>query len=365
VVKQYTIAVLGGDGIGPEVTGEAVRVLQAAGERFGLQLGLTQYPVGAAGVAAAGDPLPAETRAAVVQADAVLLGAVGDPSLDHAPRKLRPESGLLALRSLLGVYANLRPVTTNPALAFCSPLKPEHLAGVDLLIVRELVGGLYYGEPRGKDDGAAVNTLRYTEAEVERVARVAFGAARRRRRRLLSVDKANVLETSQLWRETVTRLGQEYADVTLEHAYVDYAAMRLVTDSAGIDVLVTENMFGDILSDEAAVLAGSLGLLPSASLGDGPGLFEPIHGSAPALAGKDVANPIGAIASAAMLLRYGLGLAEPATAVEQAIAAALEQGARTRDIARPSDRMIGTREMGGWIAELVRSPAKRPLSLVR
>jgi 3-isopropylmalate dehydrogenase len=364
-VKLYTIAVLPGDGIGPEVTGEAVRVLQAAGERFGLRFVLSEYAVGAAGVAAAGDPLPPDTRAAVAKAEAVLLGAVGDPSLDHAPRKLRPESGLLALRSLLGVYANLRPVTTNPALAFCSPLKPEHLAGVDILIVRELVGGLYYGEPRGKDNGAAVNTLRYTEPEVERVARVAFGAARRRRRRLLSVDKANVLETSQLWRETVTRVAQEYPDVTLEHAYVDYAAMRLVTDSAGIDVLLTENMFGDILSDEAAVLAGSLGLLPSASLGDGPGLFEPIHGSAPALAGKDVANPIGAIGSAAMLLRYGLGLAEPAAAVEQAIAAALEQGARTRDIARPSDRMIGTREMGAWIAELVRSPARRPLSLVR
>ncbi|HEY6155819.1 MAG TPA: 3-isopropylmalate dehydrogenase [Gemmatimonadales bacterium] len=364
-MKQYHIAVLAGDGIGPEVTGEAVRVLQAAGERFGLEFRLSHHPVGAAGVAAAGDPLPVETRAAVVKADAVLLGAVGDPSLDHAPRKLRPESGLLALRSLLGVYANLRPVTTNPALAFCSPLKPEHLAGVDILIVRELVGGLYYGEPRGKENGAAVNTLRYTEAEVERVARVAFAAARSRRRRLLSVDKANVLETSQLWRETVTRLAQDYPEVTLEHAYVDYAAMRLVTDSAGIDVLLTENMFGDILSDEAAVLAGSLGLLPSASLGDGPGLFEPIHGSAPALAGKDLANPIGAIASAAMLLRYGLGLTEPAAAVEQAIAAALEQGARTRDIARPSDRMLGTREMGGWIAELVRTPAKRPLSLVR
>ena len=365
MVRQYAIAVLAGDGIGPEVTAEAVRVLQAAGERFGFEFALSYYPVGAAGVAAAGDPLPPETRDAVVKADAVLLGAVGDPSLDHAPRKLRPESGLLALRGLLAVYANLRPVTTNPALAFCSPLKPEHLAGVDILIVRELVGGLYYGEPRGKDNGAAVNTLRYTEAEVERVARVAFGAARRRRRRLLSVDKANVLETSQLWRETVTRVALEYPDVTLEHAYVDYAAMRLVTDSAGIDVLLTENMFGDILSDEAAVLAGSLGLLPSASLGDGPGLFEPIHGSAPTLAGKDVANPIGAIASVAMLLGYGLGLAEPATAVEQAIAAALEQGARTRDIARPSDRMIGTREMGTWIAELVRSPARRPLSLVR
>jgi len=354
-MKELRIAVLPGDGIGPDVTAQAVRVLQAAAERFGLRLALSHYPVGAAAVASAGGPLPAETRAAVVNADAVLLGAVGDPSLDHAPRHLRPETGLLALRALLGVYANLRPVAVSDALAFCSPLKPEHLANVDVLIVRELTGGLYYGEPRGRQDGAAVNTLRYSEGEIERVSRVAFAAARTRRCRVLSVDKANVLETSQLWRETVTRVAAAYPDVTLEHAYVDYAAMRLVA----------ENMFGDILSDEAAVLAGSLGLLPSASLGDGPGLFEPVHGSAPRLAGKDVANPIGAIASAALLLRYGLGLAEPAAAVEGAIAAALEQGARTRDIARPSDRMIGTSEMGAWIAELVRSPARRPLSLLR
>jgi len=364
-MKELRIAVLPGDGIGPDVTAQAVRVLQAAAERFGLRLALSHYPVGAAAVASAGGPLPAETRAAVVNADAVLLGAVGDPSLDQAPRHLRPETGLLALRALLGVYANLRPVAVSDALAFCSPLKPEHLANVDVLIVRELTGGLYYGEPRGRQDGAAVNTLRYSEGEIERVSRVAFAAARTRRCRVLSVDKANVLETSQLWRETVTRVAAAYPDVTLEHAYVDYAAMRLVAAPASIDVLLTENMFGDILSDEAAVLAGSLGLLPSASLGDGPGLFEPIHGSAPPLAGKDVANPIGAIASAALLLRYGLGFAEPATAVEGAIAAALEQGARTRDIARPSDRMIGTSEMGAWIAELVRSPARRPLSLLR
>jgi 3-isopropylmalate dehydrogenase len=364
-MTTHRIAVLPGDGIGPEVTSEAVRVLQAVGERFGIRFALSHHPVGAAAVAAAGDPLPAETRAAVVNADAVLLGAVGDPSLDHAPRPLRPESGLLALRSLLGVYANLRPVKANEALAFCSPLKPEHLAGVDILIVRELVGGLYYGEPRGRENDTALNTLRYTAAEVERVARVAFAAARTRRHRVLSVDKANVLETSQLWRDTVTRVAADYPDVTLEHAYVDYAAMRLITDPASIDVLVTENMFGDILSDEAAVLAGSLGLLPSASLGDGPGLFEPIHGSAPSLAAKDVANPIGAIASVALLLRHGLGLHEPAAAVDEAITAALEHGARTRDIARPSDRMVGTREMGSCIAELARSPARRPLSLVR
>jgi 3-isopropylmalate dehydrogenase len=364
-MKTFRVAVLPGDGIGPEVTAQAVRALAAAAERFGFRLAFEEHAVGAAGVAALGDPLPAPTRAAVTRADAVLLGAVGDPALDHAPRHLRPETGLLALRALLGVYANLRPVVARTALAFCSPLRPEHLAGVDLVIVRELTGGLYYGEPRGRAGDAAVNTLRYSAAEVERVARVAFAAARARRRRVLSVDKANVLETSQLWRETVTRVAREYPDVTLEHAYVDYAAARLVTDAASIDVLLTENLFGDILSDEAAVLAGSLGLLPSASLGAGPGLFEPVHGSAPALAGRDVANPIGAIASAALLLRHGLGLAEPAAAVEQAIGDALAQGARTRDIARPSDRMIGTREMGEWIAELVRTPARRPLSLVR
>ena len=321
MVKPYSIAVLPGDGIGPEVTAEAERVLEAVGERWGggIRFVLNHLPIGAAGVAVIGDPFPPETRDAVTRADAVLLGAVGDPTLDGEPRQRRPETGLLALRALLGVYANLRPVTVHPALAFCSPLKPERLTGVDLVIVRELTGGLYYGEPRGKADGQAVNTLRYTAGEVERVARVAFELARQRRQRVLSVDKANVLETSQLWRETVTRLAREYPDVTLEHIYVDYAAMRLVADPASIDVLLTENMFGDILSDEAAVLVGSLGLLPSASLGDGPGLFEPIHGSAPTLAGRNVANPIGAIGAAALLLRHGLGLAEPAVAIDRAI----------------------------------------------
>ncbi len=349
------IAVLPGDGIGPEVIAAALRVLEAVRERCGIRLALERYPIGAAGVAAAGDPFPEKTRTAVQRADAVLLGAVGDPALDCAPRPLRPETGLLALRACLGVYANLRPVSLHPALVDRSPLKPDRLAGVDLVIVRELTGGLYYGEPRGNSDGAAVNTLRYTAAEVERVARVAFELARKRRRRVLSVDKANVLEASQLWRETVTRLAGEYPEVTLEHTYVDYAAMRLVSDAASIDVLLTENMFGDILSDEAAVLVGSIGLLPSASLGDGPGLFEPVHGSAPDIAGQDVANPIGAIASAAMLLRHGLGLDEPARAIEQAIQTALREGWRTRDIAGPGGRPIGTREMGARIAELVRA----------
>ena len=356
-MKTYTIAVLPGDGIGPEVTAEGERVLQAAGQRFGITFTLSHFPVGAAGVAAAGDPLPEETRAAVRRANAVLLGAVGAPGLEHAPRHLRPETGLLALRALLGVYANLRPVAVLEPLVDRSPLKPDRLRGVDVLIVRELTGGLYYGEPRGRDAAGsrAVNTLVYTVPEIERVARVAFEAARRRRRLVTSVDKANVLEVSQLWRETVTAVGREYPDVRLEHLYVDYAAMRLVSNPAAFDVLLTENMFGDILSDEAAVLVGSLGLLPSASLGAGAGLFEPIHGSAPDIAGRGVANPIGAIASVAMLLRYGLRLPEAADAVEQAIGTVLAAGARTRDIAAAGEPVMGTREMGERIANLVRS----------
>jgi len=353
VLKTYTVAVLPGDGIGPEVIAEAERVLRAAGQRFGIQFTLSHFPVGAAAVAAAGDPLPEETRAAVRRANAVLLGAVGAPGLEHAPRHLKPETGLLALRALLGVYANLRPVTVLAPLVDRSPLKPDRLHGVDVLIVRELTGGLYYGEPRGRDGSRAVNTLVYSTMEIERVARVAFDAARRRRRLVTSVDKANVLEVSQLWRETVTAVGREYPDVRLEHLYVDYAAMRLVSDPAAFDVLLTENMFGDILSDEAAVLVGSLGLLPSASLGAGAGLFEPIHGSAPDIAGKGVANPIGAIASVAMLLRYGLRSPEAADAVDQAIGAVLDAGARTRDIAEPGGPAIGTREMGERIAGVV------------
>jgi 3-isopropylmalate dehydrogenase len=344
-MSRYQVAVLPGDGIGPEVVAAALVVLRAAGKQFGFDLDLQEYPIGAAGVAQHGDPFPEITRAGVRQSHAVLLGAVGDPSLDNAPRHLKPETGLLALRATLGVFANLRPVAIYPALADCSPLRPEKLAGIDLLIVRELTGGLYYGEPRSNDGQSAVNTLRYSRREIERVARVAFATARGRRRKLLSVDKANVLETSRLWRLVVTELGREFPDVDLEHIYVDYAAMRLVSDPASIDVLLTENMFGDILSDEAAVLVGSLGLLPSASLGDGPGLYEPIHGSAPPLAGKDVANPIGTIASAAMLLRHSLGLPGAARAIEAAIARALAKGARTRDIARSGDPVLGTRAM--------------------
>jgi 3-isopropylmalate dehydrogenase len=352
-VSRFTLAVLPGDGIGPEVTAEAMRVLRAVGDLFGYGIDATEYAIGAAGVAEAGDALPPRTRDAVVDADAVLLGAVGDPALARAEGNRRPEAGLLALRKLLGAYANLRPISVHPALRHASPLRPERLEGVDLLIVRELTGGLYYGEPRGRSDSEAVNTLRYSATEIERVARVAFQIAAERRRQVTSVDKANVLEVSQLWREVVTRVSAEYPEVALEHLYVDYAAMRLVAEPARIDVLLTENLFGDILSDEAAVLTGSLGLLPSASIGDGPGLYEPVHGSAPDIAGRGVANPIGAIASAALLLRHSLQLGEAASVVEQAITAVLAAGARSADIAGPGDAVLGTREVGEEIARLV------------
>jgi len=361
-MKNYAIAVLPGDGIGPDVIAQAVRVLEAVGERFSIRFTCRTFPVGAAGVAVAKDPLPPVTCEEVVRSDAVLLGAVGDPSLDNAPRDKRPETGLLRLRKLLNVYANLRPVTLHPALLGCSPLKADRLRGVDLLVVRELTGGLYYGEPRGRNGQKAVNTLTYSVAEIERVTRVAFEAARNRRRSVTSVDKANVLEVSQLWRETVTQVARDYPDVRLEHCYVDTAAMRLVSDPASLDVVLTENMFGDILSDEAAVLAGSLGMLPSASLGDGPGLFEPVHGSAPPLAGRDVANPLGAIATVAMLLRHGLKLPEAANAVDDAVAAVLDAGARTKDLAVGGESWIGTADMGARVADFILAEALEGLS---
>jgi 3-isopropylmalate dehydrogenase len=354
-VTQFTVAVLPGDGIGPEVTAEAVGILGAVGDLYGYRIAMPEYLIGAAAVRQEGEALPARTRDAVRDADAVLLGAVGDPGLAGATGRRRPEAGLLALRKLLGAYANLRPVSVQPALRHISPLRPERLDNVDLLIVRELTGGLYYGEPRARDELGAVNTLRYSVAEIERVARVAFQAARDRRRRVTSVDKANVLEVSQLWRDTVTRVGAEYPEVSLEHLYVDFAAMRLISHAESFDVLLTENLFGDILSDEAGVLAGSLGLLPSASIGDGPGLFEPVHGSAPDIAGRGVANPIGAIESVAMLLRYGLILPEAADAVERGVAAVLNAGGRTADIACPGEPTLGTREIGDRIARFVRS----------
>ncbi len=329
---KATLVTLPGDGVGPEVTAAAVAVLSAVAEQYGHDFSFEEHLMGGCAIDATGEPLPAATLAACRRADAVLLGAVGGPKWSDPNAKVRPEQGLLGLRSALGVYANLRPLNVHPALAALSPLKAERLDGVDVLFVRELTGGAYFGAKTRTAD-AAIDECKYTEAEVERVARRAFELARGRRRHLTSVDKANVLETSRLWRSTVNRVAADYPDVKLEHQLVDWMAILLFTRPASYDVVVTENLFGDILTDEAAALAGSLGLLPSASLGDGKrGLYEPIHGSAPDIAGQGVANPTGAILSAALLLRHSLGLATEAAAVEAAVAEVLANGPYTRDL---------------------------------
>jgi 3-isopropylmalate dehydrogenase len=328
------IVLLPGDGIGPEVVAAAARVLEAVAAKFSLQIRTETKLMGGAALEVGLPALPPDTLEACRKADAVLLGAVGDPAFDHLPSKERPEGGLLAIRKGLGVYANLRPAKIWPGAAEAGPLKTELASGADLLIVRELTGGLYFGEPRGfADDGsAAFNTMRYSVAEIERIARVAFDAARKRRKQLVSVDKANVLETSQLWRKAVNDVAKGYPDVAVSHMYVDACAMALVTGPKRFDVVLTENLFGDILSDEAAVIAGSIGLLPSASLGDGPGLYEPVHGSAPDIAGKDLANPVGAIASLAMLLQHSLNQPAAAAAIERALESTLAAGHRTADL---------------------------------
>jgi len=342
------IAVLPGDGIGREITAQAVRVLR----RLELPLELEEAPVGGAGYEAAGDPLPEATLRLARAADAILFGAVGGPQYDALPRDKRPERGLLRLRKDLGLFANLRPAQVFPELAQASSLKPELVAGLDLLIVRELTGDIYFGEPRGISslpggEREGVNTMRYRESEIRRIARVAFEAARRRGRRLCSVDKANVLETTELWKQVVTEVGKDFPDVQLNHMYVDNCAMQLVREPKQFDVIVTGNMFGDILSDEASMLTGSIGMLPSASLDErGKGLYEPIHGSAPDIAGKGVANPLATILSAAMMLRYSLGRAAEADRLEAAVRKVLQQGLRTADIYTDGCRKVGTQEMG-------------------
>jgi len=350
------IVVLPGDGIGPEVVDAAVSVLTAAAGRYGHRFELEPARIGGAAVRQSGTSLPQATLEACRGADAVLLGAVGDPAYDAAPREQRPEYALLALRRALGVFANLRPAKLWPALEAAGPLKPERVAGTDLCFVRELTGGLYFGEPRGLDvaAGEAFNTLRYSRVEVVRVAEVAFSLARQRRSLVTSVDKANVLETSQLWRSVVAEVAARYPDVRLEHMYVDACAMALTLDPRRFDVVLTENLFGDILSDEAGAVVGSLGLLPSASLGLGIGLYEPVHGSAPSLAGKDAANPIGAILSVAMMLRHSFGLANEASDIEAAVGQALASGARTRDlVADETDPHLTCSAMARRIAEAV------------
>ena len=357
------ITVLPGDGVGPEVTAEAVACLAVVAERFGHAFAFQEALIGGAAVEATGDPLPPATLELCRTSAAVLLGAVGGPAWDRHPRDQRPESGLLRLRKGLGLYANLRPVAVHPALEDASPLKPEIVRGTDLMFVRELSGGLYFGEPRSYSDEAAVNTLPYTREEIERVARVAFELALSRRKNLASVDKANVLETSRLWRKVVDDLAPEYPAVKVQHHYVDSFAMALITRPRDFDVVLTENLFGDILSDEAAVLAGSLGLLPSASLGGSVGLYEPIHGSAPDIAGQDRANPIGTILSAAMLLRHGLNLPAEALAIEAAVDRVLSGGHGTGDL-KGAQHPHGTRSLGARIREAIKPPRTNAPRLV-
>ncbi|MEZ5959015.1 MAG: 3-isopropylmalate dehydrogenase [Hyphomonadaceae bacterium] len=330
-MKTYTIALLPGDGVGPEVTRAATEVLQAVADRFHHRFVFDTQLIGGAAIDATGEPLTQSTVVACQQAHAVFLGAVGGPKWDKGPR--RPEQGLLALRKALGLFANIRPTRIYDALIDCSPLRRGVVADVDLVVFRELTGGLYFGEKRRTEDSASDQCI-YTVEEVERIARSAFAAARTRRGKVTSVDKANVLETSRLWRDVVTRVhAEEYPDVKLEHALVDSTAMQLIRQPRAYDVILTENMFGDILSDEASVLGGSIGLAPSASLGSkGPGLFEPVHGSAPDIAGRNICNPVGGILSVALLLRYGLKLPDEANAVEAAVERIIDDGARTADL---------------------------------
>ena len=345
------IAVLPGDGIGPEITAQAVRVLQTL-SRDGLHIELETALVGGAAFDASGDPLPAATIAVCESADAILFGAVGGPQYDTLPRAQRPEQGLLRLRKHFDLFANLRPAIVYPELAHASTLRAEVVAGLDLLILRELTGDIYFGQPRGirineAGEREGFDTMRYSESEIRRIAHTAFQAARKRAGRVCSVDKANVLETTQLWRDVVTEVHQEYTDVALTHMYVDNAAMQLIRNPKQSDVIVTGNMFGDILSDEASMLTGSIGMLPSASLNArGFGLYEPIHGSAPDIAGKELANPLATILSTAMLLRYSLDQAGAADRIEAAVRQVLARGLRTADIAQAGEATVGTRVMG-------------------
>ena len=356
---EFNIAVMGGDGIGPEVTDQGVRALEAVGRAFGHSFNLSYGDIGGISIDKHGIPFTDDVRAMSGDNDAVLFGAVGGPKWDDPNAAVRPEQGLLAIRAHMGVFANIRPVKVYPWLADASPLKADVLEGVDMVVVRELTGGLYYAEPRGRRETPsgiiAEDTMRYTEGEIERVLRVGFELARGRRKKLTSVDKANVLECSRLWRAVATRLGEEYPEVELEHAYVDACAMQLISSPSRFDVIVAENTFGDILTDEASVLAASLGMLPSASLAQVPvegrpsvGMYEPIHGTAPDIAGRGIANPIGSILSMAMMLRYSLGLTEEAAAVERAVEVTLQNGARTADISSGA-ATVSTVEMGDAI----------------
>ena len=365
---EIKVTIAAGDGIGPEVTREAVQILESIGQLNGYKFQFLEMPIGGAAIRQHGSPLPTATLDAALDSDAVLLGAVGGNEFNSLPPDKRPEAGLLQLRHALGGFANLRPSVAYPALSNNSPLRPEVTAGADILFVRELLGGLYFGEPRSWDREAEVgiNTMRYTRAEVVRVARIAFELAQNRRKKVTSVDKANVLEVSQLWRATVIEVAAEYSDVSLDHQYVDACAMHLMNTPRNFDVVVTENLFGDILSDEAAVITGSLGMLPSATIGGKVNLYEPVHGSAPDIAGTGKANPLGAILTGAMLLRHTAGLEQDAQAIETAVQNVLERGYRTADLARtnqPGQQIVTTREMGKLVFDLLNEIIDRSQSL--
>ena len=357
--QQYRITLLPGDGIGPEIIQVAVEVLKVVGEQLHLRFEFQEALIGGAAIDAAGEPLPEATLQMCRQSDAVLLAAIGGYKWDTLPRHLRPETGLLGLRAGLGLFANLRPAKIIPQLIDASSLKREVVEGVDIMVVRELTGGIYFGQPRGifateTGEKRAVNTMAYNESEIDRIGRVAFETARKRRSQLCSVDKANVLEVSQLWRDRITELAKEYPDVELTQMYVDNAAMQLVRNPKQFDTIVTGNLFGDILSDEAAMLTGSIGMLPSASLGaSGPGVFEPVHGSAPDIAGLDKANPLAQVLSVAMMLRYGLNQPVAADRIEQAVLQVLEQGDRTGDIMSVGMNLLGTQAMGKALVDVL------------
>lgn len=350
-MKKYKIALIKGDGIGPEIIDEAVKVLDAVASCCDFDLAYEEVLMGGCAYDMTGDPLPQETINVSLSSDAVLFGAIGGQKWDNLPREKRPESGLLRFRKELGVYANLRPATVYDELVNASSLKPEVVQGVDLMVVRELIGGIYFGEPKGRDENRGWNTMVYTRDEIVRIAHQAFKIAMERSKRVCSVDKANVLDVSQLWREVVTEVAKEYPEVELSHMYVDNAAMQLIRDPRQFDVILTGNIFGDILSDEASMLSGSIGLLPSASVGAKIGVYEPIHGSAPDIAGQGIANPIATIASASMMLRYALGEIEAADKIDAAIKRALKEGYRTKDLAQyDAKEVCSTSEMGSIIA---------------
>ena len=355
-MKKYNIAIIKGDGIGPEIIDEAIKVLDAVSSNEDFTLAYKEYLMGGIAYDVTGDPLPQETVLGAKQSDAILFGAIGGEKWDGLERAMRPESGLLRFRKELGVFANLRPAKVYNELINASSLKPEVIKGVDIMVVRELIGGIYFGEPKGRDENKAYNTMVYTIDEIKRIAHVAFKIAMKRERRVCSVDKANVLDVSQLWRDIVIEVAKEYPEVELSHMYVDNAAMQLIRDPKQFDVMLTGNIFGDILSDEASMLSGSIGLLPSASTGAEHGLYEPIHGSAPDIAGQGIANPIATIASAAMMLRYELGEDKAADRIEAAIERALKEGYRTKDIsAFDAVELCSTSEMGSIIANYAAS----------